>query len=113
MRNRQHHTLPPGRIKKRDKPEDRRRDLGPLRQAHLFADGAWWDIVLEANPATKKSVRDRDGKIFSTKTPLPFEDVVLARDLSDMSPERLYGRPGVHAARTGEFTGTRPIPTCC
>lgn len=97
MRNRNYRTLPPGRVRKKDKPEDRRRDLGPLRQAHFFTDGAWWDVVLEANPSKKTTVREQGGKVVSKKAPLPFEDVVFASNLSAMSPEQLYGRPGVHA----------------
>jgi len=104
MRNRHYRTPPPGRAKAQVLIADRRRDLGPLRQAHLFGDGAWWDVVLEANPVRKEVARERKGAAPAKRTPLPFEDVVLARGLSDMTPDRLYGRTGVHAVSARRLT---------
>jgi len=102
MRNRHVRERPPHL--KPGRPGDRRRDLGPLRQAHIFKDGAWWDVVLEANPVRKQTARDADNKVVTRKTPLPFEDVVLTRGLSDLPPEKLYGRPGVHAVSARRLT---------
>lgn len=104
MRNRHYRTPPPGRAKAQVLIADRRRDLGPLRQAHLFGDGAWWDVVLEANHVRKEVARERKDAAPAKRTPLPFEDVVLARGLSDMTPDRLYGRTGVHAVSARRLT---------
>jgi hypothetical protein len=104
MRNRQYRQPPKSRRKKPPPPEKRRRELGALRQAHLFRDGAWWDVVLEANPVRRETVRDSANRVTVRKTPLPFQDVVAARGLSDLAPDILYGRANVHAVSARRLT---------
>src|SRR6185436_9492678 len=58
---------------KRDKPKERRRDLGPFRQAHLFGDGAWWDVVLERIPFRTRTVRNAYNQPVTEKIPLAVE----------------------------------------
>ncbi|MDZ4761156.1 MAG: hypothetical protein SGJ21_08810 [Alphaproteobacteria bacterium] len=104
MKNRDQRSPPPAKVVKRDRPEDRRRDLGALRQAHLFGDGAWWDIVLEANPVRREKTRDSEKRVSTRKVALSFEDVVLAKGFSDMTAQKLYGRGDVHAVSARRLT---------
>jgi hypothetical protein len=104
MRNRQNRQPPENSpFSKKPKAVDRRRDLGPFRQAHLFRDGAWWDVVLEADPHRFETVRI-DGRPTRRKVYLPPEDAVHAKGLSDTPPEKLYGRPNIHAASVRRLT---------
>lgn len=89
---------------KRTSIEQRRQELGPFRQAHLFSDGAWWDVVLEPNPTRRETFRTAGKGVSTRKVPLPFEDAVIARGLSKKSAESLYGRAGVHAVSARRLT---------
>jgi hypothetical protein len=102
-RNRQHGAWPSGKPKK-DDPDARRRDIGPMRQAHLFRDGAWWDIVLEPVPTRTETVRNKTNAVVKRKVELPYEDVVHARKLSDTPAEQLYGRKGAYAVSARRLT---------
>ena len=88
----------------RDNPGARRRDIGPMRQAHLFRDGAWWDVVLERIPHRTETVRDAQNRVVKRKAPLSAVDEVFSSGLSDMPPERLYGREGVYAVSVRRLT---------
>lgn len=94
----------PSRVEPKDIPADRRRDLGPLRQAHLFADGVWYDVVLEAIPTKKLTTRDARNTVTTRKVELPYEDAVFAASLSQLTPHRLYGRAGVYAVSFERLT---------
>ncbi len=102
-KNRAYRQPPPAQRKK-DRPDERRRELGPFRQAHRFADGAWWDVVIEPNPTRIETVRDAQNHIVRSRVPLPFSDVVIDAGHSDLPPERLYGRAGVHAVSITRLT---------
>jgi hypothetical protein len=92
------------RKRPKDDPDARRRDIGPMRQAHLFRDGAWWDIVLEPAPTRTETARNAANAVVKRKVELPFEDVVHARKLSDMAAEKLYGRRNVSAVSARRLT---------
>jgi hypothetical protein len=83
---------------------DRRRELGPFRQAHRLADGAWWDVVLEAVPVKRVTERNARGEPVVRKVPQAFEDVILVARRSRRTPEELYGRQGVFAVSARRFT---------
>jgi hypothetical protein len=102
LKNRNWRT-PPGRTSQ-PSPKARRHELGPFRQAHFLADGAWWDVVLEPNPTRTETIRVTGRGVSTRKVPLAFEDVVLARGLSKKSAESLYGRAGVHAVSARKLT---------
>ncbi len=103
-RNRQKGQPPPGSPRARKpKPAERRRELGSFRQAHLFADGAWWDVVLEPDPHRFESVRAGHRSV-RRKIYLPADDAVHAKGLSNLPAEKLYGRPNVHAVSLRRFT---------
>ncbi|MBI1360983.1 MAG: hypothetical protein GC155_11955 [Alphaproteobacteria bacterium] len=104
LKNEARKTFRRRRMEAIDTPASRRRALGPLRQAHRFGDGAWWDVVLERQPERKETVRDWRGVPVTRRTPLPFEDVVVARGLSDMELKQLYGRAGVYAVSARRLT---------
>jgi hypothetical protein len=94
-------------LRKRPPQVDRRRDLGPFRQAHLFGDGAWWDVVLEADPTRVVPTKGPRGappakrKVFTGE---PVPDAVHEAGLSAMPLAKLYGRAGVHAVSARRFT---------
>lgn len=58
----------------------RLRELGPLLQLHLLADGNWWEVTLCSRDEAYQS-----------------RDVVISAGLSTLSPATLYGRDGVFA----------------
>jgi hypothetical protein len=89
--------------KKRSPPRERRRDIGPMRQAHLFRDGAWWDVVLERIPQRVQQ-KILNGRLVKHKVPLDVTDEVLSRGLSDLPPGSLYGRDGVYAVSVRRLT---------
>lgn len=93
----------PGKVK-RSLPKQSRHEIGPFRQAHLLADGAWWDVVLESNPMRTETIRVAGRGVSTRKVPLPFEDIVIARGLSTKPPFSLYGRNGVHAVSARKLT---------
>jgi len=97
----------PSRAEPKDIPADRRRDLGLLRQAHLFADGAWYDVVLEAIPTKRQTTRDAKNAVTVSKVELPYEDAIFAANLSQLTPHRLYGRSGVYAVSFERLTKTQ------
>jgi hypothetical protein len=82
----------------------RRRDLGPLRQAHLLSDGHWYDVVLEADPTRRETVRDARNLVTTRKIPLAFDDAIRDAGLSTLPPQQLYGRTGVHAVSLRRLT---------
>src|SRR5262245_23455183 len=86
-----------------DAPDTRRRDVGPMRQAHLFRDGAWWDVVLERIPHRVKETI-LNGRVVKEKIPLSVRDEVLERGLSSLAPRVLYGRDGVYAVSVHRLT---------
>jgi hypothetical protein len=103
LKNRNWRAIP-GEADKRSLPKQRRHEIGPFRQAHFLADGAWWDIVLEPNPMRTETIRVAGRGVSTRKVPLPFEDVVIARGLSTKAPSNLYGRGGVHAVSARKLT---------
>lgn len=93
------------RRRERDDPAARRRDLGPFRQAHLFGDGAWWDVVLEGDPTVVQKVFDSGRRTFhKSLANVKVEDAVHAAGLSDMPLAQLYGRAAVHAVSVRRMT---------
>ncbi len=104
LKNEARVTIRRRRLAAVDDPASRRRALGPLRQAHHFSDGGWWDVVLEREPTRTETIRDARGVPTKRKVPVPFEDVVVARGLSGMAPKQLYGRAGVYAVSARRLT---------
>jgi hypothetical protein len=82
----------------------RRKDLGPLRQAHMLNDGAWWEVTLAPIPFTYEQVKSKFGG-YKVKNFKLVRDVVLAPGLSDLSPDDLYGLFEVYAVAKRQLSG--------
>jgi len=97
----------------------RMREIAPDTQLHKFEDRGWWEVKLAPIPMVR--VPTTRGYRGYYETYERVTDAVLSADLSDLSPDELYGRHGVYAVSKRQLSRkeiaaldlrepTRPIP---
>lgn len=75
----------------------RLRELGPMLQAHLLNDGAWWEVKLAKLGQEVHLVPDGRGGVVQRWAPAHHVDVIASTTLTDLPMVELYGRNDVYA----------------
>jgi hypothetical protein len=73
----------------------RMREISPEMQVHKFEDRGWWEVKLAPMPIVRATPAGRYSSSYATYEPVT--DAVLIAGLSDLPPDKLYGRHGVYA----------------
>jgi hypothetical protein len=75
----------------------RLRELGPMLQAHLLNDGAWWEVKIAKLGHEVHLVPNGRGGMEQRWSPVHHVDVIASTTLTDLPMVELYGRNDVYA----------------